>query len=401
MYAELEQLRRDQAPTKTNFVCLNLTIIVTVGVLLRMLVPLRGHNFDVESWRIVADIVAAGGNVYADTDRYNYGPVWFHILQVLDAAPWFSGDGLTSLRWKVALFLTFVDLGILFVLVRQYSLKIGALFFLNPVSILITGYHSQFDNLAVLLGLGSVVFYHNRRSEYALYLCAVGIGLSLCVKHILFLFPLWMALKDLDIGKRLIVLLVPYGIFLASFAWYLPDGMEGIIRNVFLYRSLDNAPLWSLLFPVIWSSLIPKVVLFVAALFALGLLWRGKSPLDSINLYLISLVVFSSAVANQYLAICAPSIATMWNWAYALYSVVGFVFLLVDGNGLHMEIAGLRHFEGYQWLVVILATGLLVTTIRQVHSGRIVAEVQNLAGRISGLIGIQGKTQGDSSHPQS
>ena len=59
-------------------------VIIALGLDLRMGAAVLGHNFDIESWYIVADIMRHGGNVYAETGRYNYGPVWFFILHVLD-----------------------------------------------------------------------------------------------------------------------------------------------------------------------------------------------------------------------------------------------------------------------------------------------------------------------------
>jgi len=45
-------------------------------------------------------------------------------------------------------FLSLVDLGIFFVLWKKFGRPAAALFFLNPISVIITGYQSQFDNLA-------------------------------------------------------------------------------------------------------------------------------------------------------------------------------------------------------------------------------------------------------------
>ena len=39
-------------------------IILMLGVTLRVLLPLRGFNYDIESWKIAADILIQKGNVY-------------------------------------------------------------------------------------------------------------------------------------------------------------------------------------------------------------------------------------------------------------------------------------------------------------------------------------------------
>ena len=77
--------------------------VILLGVALRMLLPDRGYNYDFESYRLVADVLSAGGNVYRETSRYNYAPLWSSILQGLDAIPWPGHSDFIALRWKVAL----------------------------------------------------------------------------------------------------------------------------------------------------------------------------------------------------------------------------------------------------------------------------------------------------------
>ncbi len=346
---------------------LYLFIVMLAGIGLRLIMPIRGHNFDIESYRIVADIVAHGGNVYAETSRYNYGPIWFHILHVLDLFPWDGVNKLIELRWKVASFLTMVDAGIFLMLFRLYGIKIAALFFLNPISIIITGYHSQFDNLAVFLGLVSVIIIESKEKNFWVLIGLIVMGLSLSVKHILFLFPFWLAFKEAKWSKKILFVTAPYLVFLFGFLLYMPDGRYGILKNVFLYRSFNNAPFWALFAPYPLYKIVPSFVLFFTALFLLGLFWRHKKVMESFHLYLISLVVFSSAIANQYLSICTPSIATQWNWAYAVYTLVGTAFLLVERNGLHIaflqDVFGWSGAGGYKLLIVFLFFGLFIKLI--------------------------------------
>jgi hypothetical protein len=339
--------------------------IALLGVALRLWATSRGFNYDVQSYAIVAQIMADGGNVYKETSRYNYGPIWFHLLHFLDLL---GGGGPPALRWKVAAFLTVVDLGIFTFLLRRYSLVVATLFFLNPISILITGYHSQFDNLAVLIALVSIAQYDSSKGPLNRWLCLVGLGLSLMTKHLLFVFPFWLAIKERTWLGRAVVLMVPVLIFLVGFLPYLPEGAVGIAANVFLYRSFDNAPLWTVLTPWFLQAGVPKIGLFIGSLVALGIWARDKPPLESLHYYMIAVVAFSSAVANQYLAVCLAAVAVQWNWVFALYSIVGGVFLSIDGNGLHST--GMRELTGwggefaYYILICLLAGGLLVAVLR-------------------------------------
>ena len=125
-------------------------VVVIAGIALRLLVATCGHNYDMDSSRIAADIVDRGGNVYAGTERYNYGPIWFHILHALNLL---AGHNETAFRYLVTGFLSLVDVGIFSILWRKFGKLAASLFFLNPVSVIITGYDCQFDNCAILLGL--------------------------------------------------------------------------------------------------------------------------------------------------------------------------------------------------------------------------------------------------------
>lgn len=345
----------------------SLTLTLIAGIAVRLIMPIWGNNYDMDSYRIVADIVAHGGNVYAETARYNYGPIWFLILHTLDALPWGNASTLIALHWKVTVFLTMVDVGIFWVLFRLYGSRVAAFFFLSPISIIITGYHSQFDNLAILLGLLSVITIENSKKYYHICFGLILVGLSLSVKHILFIFPIWLAFKEDSWSKKIISIFIPYIIFLSGFLFYLVDGADGILKNVFLYRSLNNAPFWSLFAPNILYKTVSPVILFIITLIVLGLYWRPKGVIESLNLYTISLVVFSSAIVNQYLAICTPAIATQWNGAYAIYTMVGTLFLSGNEDGLHM--AALTSFFGfkgwYQVLITLLSIGLLITSVEK------------------------------------
>lgn len=96
-------------------------------------------NFDLQSYGIVSAIVSNGGNVYAQTNRYNYSPLWSFVVTALAGSP-------TLIR----MFLSIVDVGNALLIGKLYGTKVGAFYALNPVSIFIVGYGGQFETLAAL-----------------------------------------------------------------------------------------------------------------------------------------------------------------------------------------------------------------------------------------------------------
>ena len=336
-------------------------LILLLGMAARLLAAARGHNYDFDSCAIVADITRHGGNVYAETSRYNYGPVWFNILHGIDAL---ARHNPGVFRYMVAGFLGLVDAGIYFFLRRRFGELAGALFFLNPVSVIISGYHNQFGNLAILLGLLSVTLIGDdfdqpvvsgavaRRKFWGL----VVLGLSLSAKHILFAFPIWLAVKQKGLFQKFIVLAVPILVFLAGFLPYWPGGSDGIIRNVFLYRSAEGRDyLYQYLAPPYLQMASSPEGAWAAFLIIGAFVFRKKSSLESLLYYTVVLVAASPAIVNQYLAIPMVFVVTHLNTFTVLYAAVATLHLLVDPEGLHIGGLGFRKCDDIAICVLFLA----------------------------------------------
>jgi hypothetical protein len=124
----------------------------------RVAVARLGHNNDMDAWNEVADLVERGRNVYGATGHYNYGPTWFLVLGGLRwverrTAPALGITGGESFHVYVAAFLALADVGIAALLARRAGAVAAILFLFCPASVYITGFHSQFDNVAILLAI--------------------------------------------------------------------------------------------------------------------------------------------------------------------------------------------------------------------------------------------------------
>jgi hypothetical protein len=311
-------------------------VVVLAGIAARLLVATYGHNYDVDSWRIAANIVDRGGNVYAATARYNYGPVWFNVLHALNLL---AGHNETAFRYLLTGFLSLVDAGIFFILWRKFGKLAASLFFLNPVSVIITGYHSQFDNCAILSGLLAALLVGDEfdkpisgRKFWGL----VVLGISLATKHLLFAFPLWLAIKQKGILQKFAMILIPVFVFALSFVPYWPEGKQGIIQNVFLYRSATNEYFYRLFVPMGVQFMFNSQMLWVLLLAIFAFIYRQKNTVESLLLYTCVLVATSPAIVNQYLAIPIPFVATHLNPFTILYTAIATVHLFIDVNGFHL-----------------------------------------------------------------
>jgi hypothetical protein len=355
--------------------------VIVVGLAARLLVATRGHNYDMDSWNIVADITAHGGNVYAETGRYNYGPVWFLVLHALDVV---ADHRHAVLRYLVAGFLSLADVGICLLLCRLAGRLAGMLFFLNPVSILITGFHGQFDNLAILMALGSVWWLGddfdqpvNRRKFCGLLL----LGLSLMTKHLFFAFPFWLAVKQKGWGQKLIVLFVPVACFLSGFVPYWSGGGDGIISHVFCYETFPANYFYNGFVPGGIQRHCDSQTLWLALLLVFAFVCRTRGSLESLLLYSGLLVALAPAAGNQYLAIPMALAAVYPGVLFGAYVVAATFHICAQVDGPQW----IGHGEkGCLWLAVDL---LCWAVAWRLWRPQILQLVQNMAREFQVQVG--------------
>jgi hypothetical protein len=319
-----------------------LLVVAVVGIGIRLSLVQLGHNYDFDSFLIVARLDHFGANVYANTVRYNYGPIWFYLLHIFDSiAHVISSEHDLAFRYILVFFLSLVDVGIAGVLWKKLNSTAAVVFFLSPISIIITGYHNQFDNLALLLGLLSVIIIGNNFDKPLTRrtLCGLGVlGLSLLTKHILFAFPVWLAAKQQGVCNKLIVILLPILIFGAGFIPFWNEGKDGIIRNVFLYKSLANDLFYRLFVPWSIQLLLSSTIVWLLLLAIFAVIFRNKGGFETLLLYTCVVTMASPAIANQYLAIPVPFTSANMNLFSYLYTTIGTFHLLVDIDGLHIPL---------------------------------------------------------------
>lgn len=322
--------------------------------------PTFGHNFDFDSYLIVAEIMDKGQNVYAETTRYNYAPFWFHLLHSLYQI---AGKEPVLFRYLLVATLTLVDVLIFTIIYKKVGQAAALIFFLNPISIIISGYHNQFENIAILFSMLAVLIVGDnfqKSPDRQKLLGAIFLGFSLLVKHIFFLFPLWMAVKEKRWLSKVMWITIPILIFLLSFLPYWADGQVGIMQNVFNYRSLNNEFFYWLFVPPAMQLLFSSTAVWFALLFGSALIFRKKSGFDSLLYYTCILVMASPSVANQYLVIVLPFAAVNFNPFTLTYMLLGTIHLFIDGSGLNLLQNDTRYgVLFYPVLVVLLLLGLI------------------------------------------
>jgi hypothetical protein len=325
------------------------------GVALRIWASTLGYNDDFKAWSLVASVMAAGKNVYAST-LWNYGPIWPEILQLIKWAD--STLRVNAFHTSIAGFLTLADAGIAVILVRLGGYVPGILFMLCPVSILITGYHSQIDNLAVLFGLLSWYVLRSTPSvrdsgRGQIVLAALLMGTSLATKHVMLFFPLWILFwPGRPVVQRVMYCVLAYAFCAATFVPFAtnPAAAVGMSKNVMGYRGLWPGlflRLVSLVAPLeqvaAWFSWVPLLSPFdfvlAMAMVLTGIAVARKFPRDPLFVYLIAMLAYAPSMAEQYLTIPVASCAMYWqrwqSWAYIVIALALLSSSPVNIGSLH------------------------------------------------------------------
>lgn len=331
-----------------------LAIVLAVGVGCRFAMSLLGENFDLSLYYVQANLMNGAAPLYS-TRWYNYAPLWAWIVHIADLL---SRDNPWRFRMILLGVLTAADVGIAAAMLRIRGPLVAALFFLNPVSIHITGFHHQFDNLATAAGLWACVFLEEaeRTGDRKRDWWGMGLlGLSLVAKHFLFFLPVWLALRR---GRRRWAMCaIPYVVFAASFLPYI-DQWRGMVANVVGYGGYRNAPMFLLFLPFLKGLVDPKVIWLVALSVAGWATIRTRLT-TAVFVYLAVGVIFAPAMANQYLAIPMPFCVVYRNYGTLAYTIAATVHLL-------SEEADLLDYPdaNYVMSLCLLATGAAIAWLR-------------------------------------
>ncbi len=330
-------------------------VIVFLGTLVRLVLAyFYFGNYDMASWEIDAHLGVRGMNVYAHTARYDYAPVWFWILTFLKSLQ-LRFAGLTF-HFVLRAFLTGVDLLLLFLILpmarfkNQSIVKTALFFYLNPVSFLLTGFHGQIENLALLMVAAALYGHYKLKDK------TVAAGwiwffstLALLIKHnILYEVVTLLKYAARRLPMVLFLLALAIGVFLLSFIPYWHEGKENIIHHVLLYKSREGRyGLTSFFnFPRLRELFILGVVLYPLSL-------KKKDILQECLLGALFFLVFTSGIGIQYFVLPIIFGALRPSPAFLLYSCMTTLFIL--GMPLNLYVKTFQLIPFYGWNMVWVA----------------------------------------------
>ncbi|HEX9163028.1 MAG TPA: hypothetical protein VF980_15085 [Thermoanaerobaculia bacterium] len=298
------------------------TVICRVAVL--AVLPARAVSLDLSAWREVATMLNHGQNPYASS-FLNWPPLWMQIIGEVSTASRATGIPFALLLRLLLIVADAVNAMLAFIIARRFLairaperlLIVGVA--ANPVLILLTCQHANFDALPVMaMLLFTMAFLRYRESgEPADWLAAsfsLGIGVLLKTFPLVLAPLLMIRTRELAVRVRVLGVLLfiaPAAIGMSTI--YVLDPLD-VRRYVLGYRSAPGSfgitGLLTLagLTDVIagYGAIFPFIAL--AALVFLGsVLWRSSDIEPSrfvllAGVTLASLVAFGSGYGPQYIA---------------------------------------------------------------------------------------------------
>lgn len=321
-------------------------VILLVGFVLRVYLATGSYNVDLK-WFIVASELFQNNIIqfYGHLPSYIYPPLWYFICGILGKIQLAIGG--VPFEFVERVFLSFVDLALLsglLTLARRRGRSLlwtAALFFLNPISIILTGHHGQFDGLPLLFVVWAIVVLEDtkrtRRTNQIVAFMLLTIAL-LFKQSILFqVFTVFLAFHK----NRLIgMLLTAFSVFFLglSFVPFLPEAMRVIQSTTHQYAGIIGVygisyaatlfcgqcvfPVYGMPFWALFRNI------FVAATVLFALVARHKDIVRSCLIVTLFFFTFTTGIAPQYFmyplvfGVLYPS-----KW-FVLFSVVTGIFLV-------------------------------------------------------------------------
>ena len=312
------------------------------------------RNFDVAAFETVVAILRRGGDLYVETNRYNYSPVWAHVLYALDSVAVHAGWSFPAV---VGGFLLGVDAVTAFVLARlagggRRGAAAALLFFANPVSVFVSSVHLQFDNLSILFLL--VALLGLTRTPLSRAGAVAALSASLLVKHVTAFFPPLLVARPKRPGLRPLEALVPYLVFVAAFVPYW-GSRAAVRRNVLEYRGLaedyGSAMLTKIPGTPAW---LPTAVFLAACAAAILLLRRRDIDPVRASLLLFLVVLLTIPGIAEYYFVWPIALGSLFGGAgYAVYTLTVSAFFLGSPDGLNLPIPHLPGWHGVWWSLVL------------------------------------------------
>lgn len=327
-------------------------LIIHLGMFVRVLLAFGPYTADIWSNITLMKFFKTGHfNPYAVTASYNYAfPSYFLMGTIAIVQEKFLN--FFSYQFLYRMFLSFVDLITLYPLlkiatyIKVDKVKTTLLFFLNPVSIIISAHHGQRENISIFFLLIAILIHYRYKQSFLSdknashtkkdFIKWAFLTTAILLKQniIYNLIAFWKEER-----KNLKMILLLFGssclIFLLSFIPFL-SAKDSIIRNVFLYggQTVQYGITFYLgkacaICSIHHVSLITLYkYFFITFLFILPFILKPFDMARTCLFWFLFFLSFTSGISSQYFVLpiaLGALFPTKWFYLYTAAVTTGFL----------------------------------------------------------------------------
>ncbi|PIZ66903.1 hypothetical protein COY12_02690 [Candidatus Roizmanbacteria bacterium CG_4_10_14_0_2_um_filter_33_96] len=303
-------------------------------------------NYDLQSYIQVGELTLKGINIYPDIANLHH-PYLPFFLYVEAMAVYFDQSKIIVIT--IIKFINIIfDLGILYLvyLLLKKNLKTAFFYAINPVTILVTTLHGQFDVIPVFFIL-LTIYLLNKKQEL---LSVLSFSFAILTKTwpILFLMPLGKKIKN----KKLTILIMFFPVlFTTLYCIFFKANPIDIGKTLISYQGLWGiwGP-WVLLGKtrIFWQKL--STLIFLISFFGYSYFNKEKNLIKNILQLLFFFFIFTTNFSIQYFVWIIPFLILIKPKKYFQLLILIMIFLL------SFYCIWVFRFSTSKWLTVIQNT---------------------------------------------
>lgn len=307
-------------------------VVILSGLFVRLFFAYHTTgNQDIAISILNRDLLRLGKDIYSSHWSFTYSPFWLLCMNILDRVNGFAPQ--FSFMFVIRSFTSLVDLATLLVLgqiaiqLNQSPLKTVTLFFLNPIPMIISGYHGQIDGIPILMLLIAIYLFL-RFGQKSCYWGWLSITLGMVAKHEI---PQQCLIFLTHTVRSRIKILLLFSLtifaFLFSFLPYWENSLNGIVKGVFGYGGVSRPYGFMMLDTNLALAAIHKYS-FIFLLLCWPFYFRTNDLVKSCRIGMLLFLVFTSGISAQQFVLPIALAALQPSFGFFLFTGVTSLFLL-------------------------------------------------------------------------
>ncbi len=338
--------------------------ILILGFLIRLTVIILSAsitNYDLQSYRLIGELTRQGKNIYPFPGNFHHP--YFPVMLYVEALASFFGQYQTIF---LKIIFSLFDTGIIFLVylltpkipvlrngrgpssslfegvgrrkTRYQGVKFSNLAFIyaiNPISILITSFHGQFDAIPLFFLLLALYFFLRNKSSTLPYLF-LSFAIAIKTWPILFSIPFLRRLKNAQQFLLATILLISFPLLSLLLYSFLFHGNPFIILlTLKAYRPVFGVFGIGFLTKYIFHIQVIKTIsqltyVFLIAFFAYSFLVKKKVAIEELFSQLLFFFILTPVFGIQWLMWLVPFFLILRPQGTWMFFIIATVYLLVS-----------------------------------------------------------------------